>query len=66
MAKIERFEDIESWKVSRDLANCVYQVSASGAFARDFGLKDQMRRSAVSVLSNIAEGFERTGNKEFV
>jgi len=66
MNKIERFEDIESWKVSRELTNDVYRVTSAGAFARDFGLKDQMRRASVSILSNIAEGFERTGNKEFV
>lgn len=61
-----RFEDIESWKKARELANDVYQSTATGAFARDFDLKDQIRRASVSVLSNIAEGFERGGNREFL
>lgn len=66
MAKISRFEDIEAWKVARVLANQVYDLSDKGAFSRDFGLRDQMRRAAVSILSNIAEGFERDGNNEFL
>ena len=64
MATIERFEDLEGWKKGRELARLVYEVTAIGEFARDFGLRDQIRRAAVSVLSNIAEGFERDGNKE--
>ena len=66
MAKIERFEDIESWKKSRELAKSVYRITLNQPFARDFGLRDQIRRASVSVLSNIAEGFERDGDKEFV
>ena len=66
MAGIKRFEDIEAWQLSRKLVNEVYRLSAAGSFARDFGLRDQMRRAAVSILSNIAEGFEREGNKEFL
>jgi len=66
MAKIRKFEDIESWKRARKLANEVYKVTATGSFARDFGLRDQIRRAAVSILSNIAEGFERGGDKEFL
>jgi four helix bundle protein len=54
----ERFEDLEVWQRSRELANLIYDVSEVGSFARDFGLRDQMRRAAVSVMSNIAEGFE--------
>lgn len=65
MTKIKRFEDIESWKKARRLTNEIYRVTAIGEFARDFGLKDQLRRAAVSILSNIAEGFERGGDKEF-
>ncbi len=65
MARIERFEDIEAWKKGRSLASQVYQVTSSGEFARDFGLRDQVRRAAVSIPSNIAEGFERGGDKEF-
>jgi len=66
MAKIERFEDIEAWQKARALTKEIYQASSDGAFARDFGLRDQMRRSSVSTMSNIAEGFERDGTKEFV
>jgi len=66
MAKIERFEDIEAWKKARSLTSRIYHVSNQGGFARDFGLRDQIRRAAVSVMSNIAEGFERGGgDKEF-
>jgi len=66
MARLERFEDVDAWKVARELTKSVYQVTSSGEFARDFGLRDQIRRAAVSILSNIAEGFERGGNKEFL
>lgn len=66
MAKIEKFEDIESWKLARQAAKLVYDVSSSGSFARDFALRDQIRRSSVSIMSNIAEGFERGGDKEFI
>jgi four helix bundle protein len=65
LATIERFEDIESWKKARALTRAIYEVSASGEFARDFALKGQIRRAALSVMSNIAERFERGGNKEF-
>lgn len=58
MATIQRFEEIEAWQTARELTRFVYQLSNRDAFARDFGLKDQMRRAAVSVLSNIAEGHE--------
>lgn len=64
MAKLERFEDIEAWRKARDLTKAIYQVTAGGEFARDFGLRDQIRRAAVSILSNIAEGFERSTDKE--
>ncbi len=66
MAKIEKFEDIRSWQLARDVTRKIYEVSNAGEFARDFGLRDQIRRSVVSIMSNIAEGFEREGNKEFV
>jgi four helix bundle protein len=65
MAKIERFEDIEAWQKSRELTRQLYEISSQGSFSRDFGLRDQIRRAAVSVMSNIAEGFERGGDKEF-
>jgi four helix bundle protein len=65
MMKIKTFEDIESWKKARTLTNEIYKVTGAGTFARDFGLRDQIRRASVSILSNIAEGFERGGDKEF-
>src|SRR5688572_8671111 len=64
--KIKKFEDLESWKKARKLTNTVYEATAAGNFARDFGLKDQIRRASISILSNIAEGFERGGDKEFL
>jgi four helix bundle protein len=66
MAKIKKFEDIESWKKARELTKQLYETTSTGQFTRDFGLKDQIRRAAVSILSNIAEGFERGGDKEFL
>ena len=66
MSKIKRFEDIESWKGARKLTRQIYQITAAGEFTRDFGLKDQIRRASVSILSNIAEGFERGGDQEFL
>ncbi|HEY2413093.1 MAG TPA: four helix bundle protein [Pirellulaceae bacterium] len=66
MAKIERFEDIEAWKRSRLLTKRVYDCTKQRGFEKDFGLKDQIRRASVSTMSNIAEGFERGGNQEFV
>ena len=65
MATIKRFEEIEAWQVGRSLVNAVYALTKKGGFARDWGLRDQIQRAAVSVCSNIAEGFERCGNKEF-
>ncbi len=66
MANIERFEDLRAWKLARVLTNRIYDFSVVGEFSRDFGLRDQMRKAAVSIVSNIAEGFERDGDKEFV
>jgi four helix bundle protein len=66
MAKIERFEDLTSWQKSRELNHLIYNATKNGTFAKDFGLRDQIRRASISVMSNIAEGFERSGDKEFV
>ena len=67
MATISRFEDIEAWKRARELTRAIYRVSnATTGFSRDFGLRDQIRAAAVSAMSNIAEGFERDGNREFM
>lgn len=65
MAKIERFEDIKAWQTAREFVSVVYRVSGRGKFGKDFGLRDQIRRASVSVMSNIAEGFERCSEKEF-
>ncbi len=65
MAAIERFEDIEAWQGARALVAATYRLTDQGSFARDFGLRDQTRRAAVSIMSNIAEGFERGSDKEF-
>ena len=66
MATFKRFEEIESWKRARKLTNRIYEVTKQGEFARDFALKDQVRRACVSIMSNIAEGHDRSGTGEFV
>lgn len=66
MATISRFEEIEAWKSARELTRLIYRLTNGTVFAKDFGLKDQIRRAAVSVMSNIAEGFERDGTREFL
>ena len=66
MATFKKFEDIECWKRARQLTRRVYEITNRPAFAKDFGLKDQIRRAAVSVMSNIAEGYDRSGTAEFV
>jgi four helix bundle protein len=65
LSRIERFEDLIAWQKARDLTRVIYQVTQQGAFARDLGLARQMQRAAVSVMANIAEGFERGGRGEF-
>lgn len=65
MATIDKFEDIEAWQLAREMTKAIYAISNDGPFARDFGLRDQIRRASVSIMSNIAEGFERGGDKEF-
>jgi four helix bundle protein len=65
MARIEKFEDLVSWQKARALTQRVYRATKSGGFAKDFGLRDQIRRASVSILSNIPQGFERGGDKEF-
>ncbi len=66
MPTVRRFEDLEAWQTARRLARLVYRLTANASFARDFGLKDQIQRAAVSVMSNIAEGFESLQNTQFV
>jgi len=65
MAKIERFEQIKAWQLAKDLVIEIYRSTDYGGFHGDLGLRDQVRRAAVSVMSNIAEGFERGTGKDF-
>jgi four helix bundle protein len=62
----KRFEEMPVWRHARALTSAVYSLTCEGAFQRDFGLKDQMRRASVSVMSNIGERYERLSKKEFV
>ena len=62
---VSRFEDLQAWQKSKQLCVAIYRVTGQGRFARDFGLRDQIQRAAVSVMSNIAEGFERNSRAEF-
>lgn len=64
--KIERFEDIEVWKEARNLVNMVYNVTNKGEFKKDFGLKEQLQRAAVSCMANVSEGFDSDTNQQFI
>jgi len=64
MAGPLRFEDLEAWKKARELVNLVYEMTEEGPLARDFGLRGQIQRAAVSIMSNLAEGYERTHKAE--
>jgi four helix bundle protein len=66
MATITEFEDLKVWQQARQLAKEIYSKSIQGSFSRDCGLRDQINRSAGSVMDNIAEGFERDGRQEFI
>jgi len=66
MAGITRFEEVEAWKTARQLTNMVYELGNQAGFNRDFGLRDQIRRASVSVMSNIAEGFESRTDIQFI
>jgi four helix bundle protein len=65
LSRVERFEDLIAWQKARDLTRVIYQVTQQKAFARDLGLARHMQRAAVSIMANIAEGFERGGRGEF-
>jgi four helix bundle protein len=65
MAGFKKFEDILAWQKARQSTRLVYEITAEGQFAKDFGLRDQIRRSCVSVMANIAEGYGRRSDKEF-
>ncbi len=63
--KINKFEDLIAWQKARELTKNIYRLTKQGDFFKDFGLRDQIRRASVSIMSNIAEGFERGGRSEF-
>lgn len=65
MGTIERFEDIKAWQKARELVRDIYNTTSANPFSKDFGLRDQVRRAAVSIMLNIAEGFARKTDKEF-
>ena len=66
MAKIEKFQDLEAWKMSRNVNKKIYDLTRQELFSRDYALCNQIRRASISILSNIAEGFERNGDREFI
>ncbi len=66
MAKIERFEDLQTWQKARQLANSIYSVTEGSRFSRDIGLRSQIQEAAGSVMHNIAEGFDAGSTPEFV
>jgi four helix bundle protein len=66
MSSIKSFEDIEAWKEARELCGDIFQLTLTGSFSKDYGLRDQINRSSGSVMDNIVEGFERGGTKEFI
>jgi four helix bundle protein len=65
MATITRFEEIQAWQEGRALTKQIYRLTSEGAFARDFGLRDQIQRATISITANIAEGFDCDSNTEF-
>ena len=66
MAKFNSFEEIKVWEKARELNSEIYEISNNGLFKTDFDLRSQIRRSSISITSNIAEGFERETTKEFI
>lgn len=65
MSKIEKFEDLIAWQKARELTKLIYKITREGLFAKDYGLSGQIQRAAVSIMANIAEGFERKRRGEF-
>jgi four helix bundle protein len=63
--KIDKFEDLIAWQKARELTKEIYFITSRGGFSKDYGLRDQIRRAVVSIMSNIAEGFDRGGRAEF-
>ena len=66
MATAKTFEDLDVWQRARSFSRKVFQLMKDGSFAKDFSLKDQVNTSTGSIMDNIAEGFERGGNREFI
>ena len=64
--KIEKFEDIESWKLARELTKDIYGITKLNNFSKDFGLKDQIQRASVSIMANLSEGFDSNSDKSFI
>ena len=64
--KIKNFEDIEAWKEARNLNKLIYQITTRDPFKKDFGLTGQIQRASITVMANIAEGFDRQSDKEFI
>jgi four helix bundle protein len=66
MSKVERFEDLKLWQIARELCKAVHKLTLKDLFSKDFKLVGQIKSSSGSIMDNIAEGFERDGNKEFI
>jgi len=66
MPLVKRFEDLETWQASRHLTQAIYNLTEDGAFKRDFGLVDQVRRASVSIMNNVVEGFDSGSTAEFI
>lgn len=66
MPTIERFEDVGAWKLAREAALMVYEISSQGDFGNDITLRNEMRRATIAIVSSIAEGFERNDDKQFL
>lgn len=65
MNKVRKFEELQVWQMAHDLSVAIYTLTRGGEFSKDWGLRDQIQRASVSVMSNIAEGFERYSRQEF-
>ncbi|RKY95053.1 MAG: four helix bundle protein, partial [Ignavibacteriae bacterium] len=64
--KAKSFEDLQVWQDTRKFVKSIYELTSLDNFKKDYGLKDQIQRAAVSIMNNISEGFERDNNKEFM
>ncbi len=64
--RIEKFEDIESWKLARELTKDIYRITKLNDFSKDYGLQDQIQRASVSIMANISEGFDSNSDKSFI